>query len=84
VALPIDAAYELLGFLLRPWVDVAQQAIERERTGPDQVGRIIDGLRRHTIHLDHRSSAAGALNPRNENTVRASGFTGNVGRSLAS
>jgi len=28
VALLIDAAYELFGFLLRPWVDMAQQTIE--------------------------------------------------------
>ena len=58
MALLIDAAYELLGFLLRPWIDVAQQTIQRERTRADQVGWILDGLWRHTIHLDHHSSAA--------------------------
>jgi len=57
----IDAAYELFGLLLRAWVDMAQQTVERERTGPDQVGRILDGLWRHTIHLDHHSSAAGGF-----------------------
>src|SRR6266496_4987633 len=56
VTLLIDAAYELFGFLLRPWVDVAQQTIQREHTGSDQVGRVLDGLCRHTIHLDHHSS----------------------------
>ena len=30
VALAIDAADELFGFLTRPWVDVAQQPIQRE------------------------------------------------------
>ena len=61
VALLIDAADELFGFLLRPWVDVAQQTIQREHAGSDQVGRILDGLWRHTIHLDHHSSAAGGF-----------------------
>src|SRR5438874_11383152 len=56
VALLIDAAYELFGFLLGPRGNMAQQTIERERTGPDQVGRILDWLWRHTFHLDHYSS----------------------------
>ena len=38
MALLIDAAYELFGFLLRPRVDVAQETIQRERTRADQVG----------------------------------------------
>ena len=58
MALLIDAAYEFLGFLLRPWIDVAQQTIQREYAGSDQVGRVLDGLWRHTIHLDCHSSAA--------------------------
>jgi hypothetical protein len=60
VALLIDAAYELFGFRRRPWVDVAQQPIQRERMSPDQVGRIFDGLWWHTIHLAHYCNAAGA------------------------
>src|SRR5215472_14974232 len=59
VALLIDAAYELLGLLLRPRVDMAQQTIQRERAGPRQVGRVFDGLQWHTIHLDHHSNADG-------------------------
>ena len=51
VALLIDAAYELLGFLPGPWVDVAQQTIQRERAAPDQIGRIFDGLSWRTIPL---------------------------------
>jgi hypothetical protein len=51
VALLINAAYELLGFLLGTWVDVAQQTIERERTRSHEVGRVFDGLWWHTIHL---------------------------------
>lgn len=41
VALHIDAASELFGFLLRPGVDVAQQTIERERTASDKVAGIL-------------------------------------------
>jgi len=29
MALIIDAAYELFGFLLRPWIGMAQQTIQR-------------------------------------------------------
>ena len=60
MALLIDAAYELFGFRRRPWVDMAQQPIQRERSGPDQIRRIFDLLRWHTIHVDHYSNAAGA------------------------
>jgi hypothetical protein len=60
MALPIDALYEIFGFLGRTGVDVAQQLIERERAAPDQVWRIFDGLWRHTIHRnDHCSAAVG-------------------------
>ncbi len=59
MALLIYAAYELFGFLLRPWVDVAQQTIQRERTGPDQIGRVLHGLWWRTIHFDYHSNAAG-------------------------
>ena len=44
MALLIDAAYELFGFLLRAWIDMAQQTIQRERAGSDQIGRILDRL----------------------------------------
>jgi hypothetical protein len=57
MALLIDAAYELFGLLRRAWIDMAQQTIQRERAGSDQVGRILDGLWRHAIHLDHHFSA---------------------------
>ena len=60
MALLIDAAYELFGFLLSPWVEVGQQPIERGRASVDQVGRIFDGLWRHTIHLDYYYNAAAA------------------------
>jgi hypothetical protein len=52
VALLIDEVYE--GFRLLRWsrVDMAQQAIQRECAGPDQTGRIFDGLFRYTIHLN--------------------------------
>src|SRR5262245_12794891 len=52
MALLIDAADELLGFLLRTWIDMAQQPIQSEGITPDQVGRVFDGLWWHTIHLD--------------------------------
>lgn len=56
MALPIDAIYELFGFLRRTRVDVAQQPIQRERAIPNQVRRIFDGLWR-TIHgCDHCSA----------------------------
>jgi hypothetical protein len=32
---------------------VAQQAIQREGAGPDQIGWILDGLWRYTIHHSH-------------------------------
>jgi len=50
MALPIDAVYEVFGFLRRTRVDVAQQPIQRERAAPDQVWRIFDGLWWHSIH----------------------------------
>jgi hypothetical protein len=50
-ALLIDEAYEGFGFLRGPRVDVAQQPIEIERSGSDQVGRILDGLWRYSIHF---------------------------------
>lgn len=61
MALLIDAANELLGILLRAWVDMAEQTAERERTGPDQVGPILNGLWRRRIQLDHHSLAAGGF-----------------------
>ena len=61
MALPIDAVYEIFGFLRRARVDVAQQPIQRERAGPDQVWRIFDRLWWHTILHDDHCSAAGAL-----------------------
>lgn len=57
MALVIHAAYELFGFLLRPWVDVAQQPLQRERASPDQIGRIFNGLLWQTVHLGHYSNA---------------------------
>ena len=53
MALLIEEAYE--GFRVLRWarVDVAQQAIQREGAGPDQIGRILDGLWWYTIHLSH-------------------------------
>ena len=53
MALLIEEAYE--GFRILRWtrVDVAQQAIQREGAGPDQIGRILDGLWWYTIHLSH-------------------------------
>ena len=60
VALLIDAAYELLGFLPGPWVDVAQQTIQ-QRAAPDQIGRIFDGLSWHMVHLKHHSNSARSL-----------------------
>ena len=60
MALLIDTAYELFGFRRRPWVDVAQQPIQRERASPGQIGRIFDLLWWHSIHLDHYSNAVGA------------------------
>ncbi len=44
VALLIDKADEVFGFLRRSMVDVAQQAIQREGAGPYQIGWIFDGL----------------------------------------
>ncbi len=35
MALLIDAADELFGFFLRPWIGMAQQTIQREDAGPD-------------------------------------------------
>ena len=58
VTLVIDEAYEVFRFLRRSWVDVAQESIQREGAGSDQVGRILDGLWRHAIHLDHHSILA--------------------------
>ena len=57
MALLINEAYEGFGFLRWSRVDVAQQAIQRERAGPDQIGRSLDGLWRYTIHLDYHCSA---------------------------
>jgi hypothetical protein len=53
VALLIKEAYE--GFSILRWsrVDVTQQAIQRKGAGPDQIGRILDGLWWYTIHLSH-------------------------------
>jgi hypothetical protein len=59
MALLIDAAYELFGFFLRPWVDVAQQTIHGKDASSNQVGRVLDGLWWHMIHLDHHSSVIG-------------------------
>ena len=44
MALLIDAADEFFGFLLRPWVDVAQQPVQREGAITDQVRWIFSGL----------------------------------------
>ena len=53
MALLIEEAYE--GFRILRWtrVDVAQQAIQREGAGPDQIGWILDGLWWYTIHHSH-------------------------------
>ena len=51
MALLIDAADEFFGFLLRPWVDVAQQPVQREGASPDQVRWILNGLQWQTIHF---------------------------------
>jgi hypothetical protein len=53
MALLIEEAYEGFRFLRRTRVDVAQQAIQREGAGPDQIGWILDGLWRYTIHHSH-------------------------------
>jgi hypothetical protein len=37
ITLLIDAANELLRFLLRTWIDVAQQPIQGEGATPDQI-----------------------------------------------
>ncbi|HEY1185270.1 MAG TPA: hypothetical protein VGE89_13855 [Bryobacteraceae bacterium] len=58
MALLMDEAYEGFGFLGWCWVDVTQKAIERKRTGPDEVGWILDGLLWRAIHLDYYSSAS--------------------------
>jgi hypothetical protein len=44
VALLIDDAYESFGFLRRSRVDVAQQTLQGEWGGPDQIRWIFDGL----------------------------------------
>ena len=60
MALLIEEAYE--GFRVLRWarVDVAQQAIQREGAGPDQIGRILDGLWWYTIHLSHYLNTKGS------------------------
>ena len=42
-ALLLDEVHEGFGFLRRPRVDMAQEAVQRELAGPDQVRRIFDG-----------------------------------------
>ena len=42
MALLIDTANELLGFLGWSWIDVAQQPVEGERIASHQVPRILD------------------------------------------
>ena len=61
MTLLIDAADELLGFLLGTWIDMAQQPIQGEGATPDQVGRVFDRLWRHKIDLDPYSNAAGGF-----------------------
>jgi hypothetical protein len=56
VALLIDAAYELFGFLRRPRIDMAQQTIQRKLLIPEQIGQILHGLRRQMIDLDPYSN----------------------------
>jgi len=51
VALLINVAYEFFAFLCRSWIDVAQQTIQRERTAPDEIRRILGGLSCWMIHL---------------------------------
>src|SRR5687768_5322347 len=61
MALLMDAAYELFGFLRCRWVDVTQETLQRESACPGQSGRIFERLWR-TIHIDrHSSAAAGGL-----------------------
>jgi hypothetical protein len=57
VALLIDLADEGFGFLRWSGVDMAQEAIQREGTGSDQIGEGFNGLW-YTIHVSHHSSAA--------------------------
>jgi hypothetical protein len=61
MALRIDAADKLLGFLPRTGIDMAQQPIQGKDATPDQIGRVFDGLWWHTIHLDLYSNAAGGI-----------------------
>ena len=58
MALLMDEAYESFGFLGWCRVNVTQKAVQRERTGPDEVGWIFDGLSWRAIHLNHYSNAS--------------------------
>jgi hypothetical protein len=49
MALVIDEAHEVFGFFRRSGVDVTQESIQREGICTDQIRRIMDGLRRHTV-----------------------------------
>jgi hypothetical protein len=52
MALVIDEAHEVFGFFRRSGVDVTQESIQREGICTDRIRRIMDGLRRHTVHFD--------------------------------
>ena len=63
-ALLIDEADEGLGFFRWSRIDVAQQPIQTERAGPDQGGRILDGLWRYAVHVVYSNASALGKNGR--------------------
>jgi hypothetical protein len=71
MALLINAADELFGFLPWPRVDMAQQPIQREGATPDQVRWILYGLCRHIVHLDHYSTEPSPAEIPKMNCLRA-------------
>ena len=61
-ALLIDETDKGFGFFRRSGIDVAQQPIQTERAGPDQVGWIFDGLWWYTVHVVYSNPSAPAKN----------------------
>ena len=57
-ALLIDEADEGFGFFRGSRIDVAQQPFQAKRAGPDQVGRIFDGLWWYTVHVVYFNASA--------------------------
>jgi len=56
-ALLIDEADEGFGYFCWSRIDVTQQPIQIERAGPDQIGRIFDGLWWYTVHVVYSSAS---------------------------